>query len=326
MKIRLFVCAFILLVSCKEKPLHKEIENQMMYSVSDYFHDKELIDELRTVSDCDSIIYLFNKIKTIDFLSKKEKRLNECGVDFINPYNVRGYEKYPKVYQTLSEIITDDQIIRDSLNNTLAYTREKMTAQQYMLFTRSFLSDTDSLNAVRFDSLLNSLGEWVGAKYREMHPSSPRIELFISHLNVDQYMKYTYMAYHSAQVGEEYWSRVILLIRFAQKFILHDIDILEQRIYIVPFRFAEYTNEFSLDEDSDLTILEFQNLSNNDLAHSGEIQYELVSSYPNDTDRKLLLDQAQSLLVKQGLPAKHIVVNYTKDTLSTHKLSYKIKH
>lgn len=322
MKYILLICFYSTLIACK-KQAYDTTSNDSLHSIQDYVDDSERINLLRTVTDCDSIIKLLTNVTSIDFLSTKESKLRECGVDFYHPYNTRVHEQYPKIDRILSDILTDDQMIRDSLANLLSF-KDDMNRHEYITFKRSILHTTDSLNLVKFDSLIRSLGEWVGAKYRDLHPSSPRIEIFISHLDAKHYVKYTLMAYRSAQVGKEYWSRMKKLISFAPKYILHDEHILKHNIYMVPFRFVEYTDNHLLNERSDLTVLEFQNVSQNELAQNGKVHYELISAYVDDEKRMLLLHQAESILLKQGLPKESVTIDYKKDTLTSYKLSYKL--
>lgn len=302
----------------------QRVDIERSHSYQRYLDDRDRISQLYMINDCDSTVSLLDSITSIDFLSIKERRLNDCGITFSHPFLKNPLKQYPEVDRVLSEIMNDDQLIRDSLTNALATQGNFENTRTYIAFKQNILRKTDSLNAVKFDSLVSARGEWLGAVYRDVHPSNPPIEIFISHLDAESYVRYTRMAYRSALEGKEYWSRVVKLVGFAQKYMLYDSHILKHNLYVVPFRFVEFENEYTIDEDADLTRLEFQNLSSSDIVRPSTIQYELMSNYADDEKRNKLLNQARDILLEQGLSKEYLRVDYARDTLTPHTLSYKI--
>ncbi|GAA0743153.1 hypothetical protein [Gaetbulibacter jejuensis] len=335
MKTICYITIISLFFACSnknEKDSTKYNSNELInITYDDYIRDLGLVKSLKS-NDCKIIMTLFDSLKTIDAKGKLlYEYKNYCKNLSLDDMSNKANES---LINQLSDIMYKDQAAREEFNDVVKKQglqfpsdenyAEKLRKRQF--YWDSIVKKSDSINVVKFSKIIDSVGEWLGYEYLARTPQNPNIGILIGHMPEKQYVKYTKMALESAKRGKEYWSRVERIIGYSKKYYINDIEYMNIEKFITPFRFIDYKKTGLIDEDSDLTKLEFKSIASVKLMSesSEDLFYELSSSVLDDTLKNSLLNQAKDILIKYGWKENLIKINFNTEPHDEYKLYYQI--
>lgn len=317
----------ILIASCNSN--HHNINTS---SFDDYIKDKELVKKVDEYTDCDSIQIVFNQLKTLDGMMKVKYYLDNCNILHHLPEPDDNSEVVNKFY----DIQEDDQIVRDNFNIIMdsiqdsGYMAENFNSYYKMrkFYYDSIIAKQDSINLLKFNKIIDSLDEWPGAYFISYTYGNPKLPVLVGHMPERYYKKYTLMAYESAAKNKEYWKRVKGLINFSKKYFIEDTTYFSQNRFVNPLMFIEIKDDYTVDENSDLTKLELSSIISTRFLtdDNSPIYYKLSSSIQNDGNRKNLLDNAKDFFERHidTLQQKEFIIDYQREKHDTYKLYYEI--
>ncbi len=272
----------------------------------DYLQEKELFSRMSDL-DCDSVLLLSKKIRSVDFEANISRLLADCNYNIERSLVIKNDEK---LLIKLGGILNDDQNARAEFD---AY-KANNPGRDYEIDSvgwYALVHKVDSINAIKLTSVVDDLGEWPGAKYIERSIGNPKLEVLVGHFPDEAYTKYSKMAFESASQGEEYWSRVYSMVGFSytnpiiKEFYLNSA-------YIVPFRFQEFdkSNQIIYDETK-IGYLELYIIAKwNGQSSSGNVI--ILSSIDDEEQRKALVLQTKQLLIQQGIEESNLQVDFEK--------------
>lgn len=317
-----FLSVFIL--GCKNKDEKDNV------SFSDYKNDLSIIKKNIESTNCIQIKGLLQNIKTID---GKEKVYNLFGkmCDLQKPITKNSVED-KNLIDKLSQIMSTDQSIRDEYDYII---KEKglssMNEKNFdsiikfrQFYWDSIVKPKDSINLIKIRKIIDSLGEWPGAKYIKREPGNPKLEILVGHMPEKYFKKYTLMALNSAKSGEEYWSRVNSMFTFSFKYILLDKELIHEQRPVIPFLFSEFHSNDSLNIKSELTMIEFDKIGSKKTYNNSSPNILLSSSVKNRDKRLTILNQAKELLANFGYNKSNIEINKNYFPYDKYKLYYEI--
>jgi hypothetical protein len=316
MKYYLFIISIVLLFSCK-----KEVELERV-TYKDYLKDKELIAYIHKKNpDCSELETLYKQVNSIDFKHELKRQFKHCEIDFKDKFSL---VENKDLLDKLNSIYYQDQKVRDEWQKLQLKTILE-NKEHYI----KYIAPIDSANAVKLNQIISDLGEWPGVEYIERKPSEPKLDVLIGHFPENEYVMFTKMAYKAATENKEYWSRVFGMITFSGTRPIED-KFLYDSLYIIPFRFVEITSTGLIDENSDISILEFDTLSNSQMLYEGPDgyilpKYKISSSLEEKEQRIQIVSQAKNLLINLGLEENRILLDYDKqDDYRGYKLFYEL--
>lgn len=323
-KLFIILSATLLLIGCAN-----EKEQNITYQM--FLDDIELVKEIKEAPSCEEKIKLFEKIKTIDGKYKLRRTMEECDV----PVEIIAMKENPTIEVGFTEIMELDQEVRyteppkiyeEALekfkNNQIT---EKEFFKIHTKIEKERLREADSINLKKFNELVASIGEWPGAEYFEIAPYEPNLRVLVAHMPEEDYKRYTLMAYESAKQGKEYWMKFTTMFGFRFK---HRVSENNEPLKtftdgVIPFMFTEFSKNKSINEQSDLTQIEFDYFKK--MRFEEESLFVLSSSFDALEKRKEVLQQAQELLIKRGLDRSLIEIDLNKIPNEDYRLFYKTR-
>jgi len=277
-------------------------------SYADYKTDRKIADSLEHAEDCETKVRLAQKLKTIDFLKTKAHILADCAGKTIDDHIEFSDEK---VIDILQDLLDKDQEIGRRLRDSLG---SDYTIKKQIYYSEKFDRFIDSLIVPRFDALVDSIGEWPGVDHLPRKPYNPPITVLVNHFPEKTLVKYVKMAYQAAQEDREYWYTVKHLMEISLTRPVMSM-LSKKKKYVFPFRYVRIKKDNTIDKQSELTILDFETLSNPRIVHvkgCTSMKYILSSSLSDKKDRVRLLKQAKKILLKQGLEESRVELDFTK--------------
>lgn len=259
------------------------------------------------IGDCKTLLKMADRLKTIDFLQKKVQILDDCGGKLIDKDIEHANEK---VIDQLGLILEKDQESRNQVRDSLG---NNFTFEGVLYYKKKYGDKVDSLNYIRFDKLVDSIGEWPGVNYVPRQPQNPNTAVLVAHFPEKGYVKYVKMAINAAHQKKEFWGKVKLMVEYSGLKTNDDLWEKEQK-YIFPFRFIEINKNNVIDKHSELSVLDLENISNRQFVKSDcpSLSFRLSSSLPQKKDRTKLLKQVKALLLEQGMEEDDIVIDFSK--------------
>ena len=323
-KLIITLSAALLLIGCTN-----EKEQNITYQM--FLDDIELVKEIKETPSCEEKIKLFEKIKTIDGKSKLRQTMEECDVTV----EVIAMKENPTIEVGFTEIMELDQEVRHTeppkmyQEALVKFENNEITEEEFFLIhtkvEKELLNEADSINFKKFDELVASIGEWPGAEYFEIAPYEPKLSVLVAHMPEEDYKRYTLMAYESAKQGKEYWMKFTTMFGFSFK---HRVSENNEPLKtftdgVIPFMFTEFSKNNTINEQSDLTQIEFDYFKK--IRFEEESLFVLSSSYDSLEKRKDVLQQAQELLIKRGLDRSLIEIDLNKIQNEDYRLFYKTR-
>jgi len=323
-KLFITLIAVLLLIGCT-----KEKEQNITYQM--FLDDIELVKEIKEVPSCEEKIKLFEKIKTIDGKYKLRRTMEECDVTV----EIIAMKNNPTIEVGFTEIMELDQEVRHTeppkiYQEALEKFENNQITEEEMFIIHSkiekeHLREADSINLKKFNELVASIGEWPGAEYFEIAPDEPNLRVLVAHMAEEDYKRYTLMAYESAKQGKEYWMKFTGMFGFGFKhrFSENNEPLKTFTDGVIPFMFTEFSKNKSINEQSDLTQIEFDRFKNTRFSEASI--FVLSSSFDSLEKRKEVLQQAQELLIKRGLDRSLIEIDLNKIQNEDYKIFYKTR-
>ncbi len=314
MKNFIFACCLLFVTAC-----HSQSDESNKITFKDYLQEKELLRRMSDL-DCDSVLLLSKKIRSVDFEVNISRLLADCNYNIERALTINNDEK---LIIKLGEIFHDDQNARAEFDSYKAGNPGLDYEKDFVAWD-SLVSGVDSINVVKLSTIVDDLGEWPGAKYIERSVGNPKLEVLVGHFPDEAYTKYSKMAFESAMKGEEYWSRAYGMVGYSYTNPLIKVFYLNSA-YIVPFRFQEFddSNQIIHDETK-IGYVELYTISRwNGENSSGKVL--IFSSINDEEQRKALLSQTKQLLIQQGVEESKIQLDFEKyNGNNDFKLFYQI--
>lgn len=321
---KISVILFYLIISCTTNK-----EQNITYQM--YLDDIEIVKEIKEAPSCEERIKLFEKIITIDGKYKSKRIMKDCGLTV----EVITMKENSKIDEGFTEIMELDQEVRyaeppkEYQEALVKFENNEITEEDFFIIhskiEKEFLREANSLNFKKFDELVASIGEWPGAEYFTIAPYEPNLRVLVAHMPEEDYKRYTLMAYESAKQGKEYWMKFTTMLTFQFK---HRVSETNEPLKtftdgVVPFMFTEFSKNEMINEQSDLTQIEFDKFKN--MRFEEASLFVLSSSLDGLEKRKEVLQQAQELLIKRGLDSSLIEIDLTRIPNKNYKLFYKTR-
>lgn len=281
---------------------HKE----NLASYMDYKNDQRIADLIDDIENCDTKLELASQLKTIDFIRKKSNVFDVCGGLSIN---IEVEKADANVINRLEKIFEQDQKIRYQIRDSL---KDNYTMERLLYFINNYELKQDTISYQSFKQIIDSIGEWPGVNYIPRKPNYPKTEVLVGHFPEKEFVKSVKMVINAAHQNKEYWGKAKMLVEYSM---VKPIPFfLEKGGYVYPFRFMEFQKNGEINEASELTILDLENITNPQFVNEGcdRKKYHFVSTVEDDGHRQKLLKRVEQILLENGLSKDEIEFGFKK--------------